>query len=647
MEKIQTYRKDIDGVRAIAIVSVVLFHYFPRVFGSGFIGVDIFFVISGYLITSSIINQVENNSFDIITFYLNRVLRLGPSLLMMYTVISIMAYTLLFKAEFSEYIQELFYSNIFSINIFHYLKTGYFDIDSSNKVLLHMWSLSVEEQFYLIWPMLITLTIKKYSKIFFLLFFIFTFSLISSILLMHIDASANFYLPISRFYEFVIGAMLCQINKKTNDKIVSEIKSLAGIVLVVASFIMIEESPNFPGWIAFFPTLGAALLISSKGSKINEIVLSNPFLTHIGQISYPLYLFHWPLLSLAYIYHSGMPEFKVKIIILFLSYIFSLLVYKFVEVEFRFNMERNKSLKILKISMILLLLTSSLFFIINLMNVEDKDDLDQKDILVQFNQLPSETIISQGCLARYGFDHNKHWFCALNNDKNPDLVLLGNSFANHHFFGFINNPELSKKTILSIGVCDPARPLSSTFDKKSSVKGCNYDYVIKEQEFIDNLIIDQNIKFAILDGIDRKSFSNTDYAFRLIDRIKFLEKNGVGVIVFMPHYLEYIDIKKCVYRPFREAVNCAIRKSDISEFHEKFSPLEIYIKKFSNAKIYYQDSILCSDGECNFIVDNKPIFRDLQIGGRGGHYSAFGSVESARDFVKWAAIEVPALAEKK
>jgi peptidoglycan/LPS O-acetylase OafA/YrhL len=643
MEKIQNYRKDIDGVRAIAIVSVVLFHYFPRVFGSGFIGVDIFFVISGYLITTSIINQLQSKSFGIKEFYLNRVLRLGPSLLMMYLVITAVAYVLLYKVEFNEYIQELFYSNIFATNVFYFFKTGYFDINSSNKVLLHMWSLSVEEQFYLIWPMLIAFAIKRDLKVLNLSVLIFLLSLSSSVLLMHVDASANFYLPIPRFYEFVIGAILCQLNEKTYHKYVNELKSLVGILLIFASFIIIDEGPNFPGWIAIFPTLGAALLIASKGSKINELLLSNRILTHVGQISYPLYLFHWPLLSLACIYNSGMPEFKTKLLVLFFSYLISLLVYKFVEIEFRFNMNRYKSLNILKNSMLLLLLLSLVNVVNNSMNYDDSDDLESKDIISQFNQMPSETIISQRCLARYRFDHNKHWFCAMNHDKNPDLVLLGNSFANHHYFGFINNTVLSSKTILSIGVCDPARPLKPAFDKNNNVIGCDYNYAVKEQSYIDNLIVDQGVKFAVLDGIDREAFNNVDYALRLIDRINFLEKNKVTVVVFMPHYLEYIDIKKCVYRPFREAGDCAIRQSDIADFHMKFSPLEMYIKNNSNAKIYYQDSILCSGSECNFIVDKNPIFRDLQIGGRGGHYSAFGSVESAKDFVKWASIEVPEL----
>ena len=330
-----SYRPDIDGLRAIAIISVLLYHAFPEYFKSGFVGVDIFFVISGYLITSIILNQLGDSSFSFKLFYINRIVRLFPALMTVMFFTVIIGYFVLLPQEFTQLGKNLFYSTGFVGNIGFYNEVGYFDRASETKQLLHLWSLGVEEQFYIIWPFFLWITwnIKPY----FIPAVLVTLILISfNINIKHIsfDQEYSFFLPQSRFWEILSGGLIGWIEVKKgylkNSHILTIISGL-GVTLIIISFIFVNSPGNFPGFLALLPVTGSGLLIVSKDSWFNSSVLSNRFLIFIGLISYPLYLWHWPLLSFSYVINNGNTPKLVRGVLVIVALVLSIATFKLIE----------------------------------------------------------------------------------------------------------------------------------------------------------------------------------------------------------------------------------------------------------------------------------------------------------------------------
>ena len=330
-----SYRPDIDGLRAIAIISVLLYHAFPEYFKSGFVGVDIFFVISGYLITSIILNQLGDSSFSFKLFYINRIVRLFPALMTVMFFTVIIGYFVLLPQEFTQLGKNLFYSTGFVGNIGFYNEVGYFDRASETKQLLHLWSLGVEEQFYIIWPFFLWITWK--IKPYFIPAVLVTLILISfNINIKHIsfDQEYSFFLPQSRFWEILSGGLIGWIEVKKgylkNSHILTIISGL-GVTLIIISFIFVNSPGNFPGFLALLPVTGSGLLIVSKDSWFNSSVLSNRFLIFIGLISYPLYLWHWPLLSFSYVINNGNTPKLVRGVLVIVALVLSIATFKLIE----------------------------------------------------------------------------------------------------------------------------------------------------------------------------------------------------------------------------------------------------------------------------------------------------------------------------
>lgn len=315
------YRPDIDGLRAIAVLSVVIFHIFPTLIPGGFIGVDIFFVISGYLISSIIFKNMETGSFSFFDFYSRRIKRIFPSLLMILIFVSIVGWISLLPGEYKNLEKMVSTTTIFMTNIALKNDVGYFADAAELKPLLHIWSLSIEEQFYIFYPLFIYLMYKFGRRLLpatLVLGCIISFAInafyISS------KPTQVFYLLPFRSWELSIGAILAYI-KLNNDSTISQlykkhsnILALCGLACIIVAMTMFDKSTTFPGWAALLPTAGAVLLIAGKDSRFNQMVLAHPVCVWVGLISYSLYLWHWPLISFAHI--AGQTDITTKVSIL-------------------------------------------------------------------------------------------------------------------------------------------------------------------------------------------------------------------------------------------------------------------------------------------------------------------------------------------
>lgn len=334
------YRPDIDGLRAIAVMSVVVFHYFPTALPGGFIGVDVFFVISGYLITSIITKDIYSNSFSFTDFYRKRILRIFPALLLALLFCLVYGWLYLLPSEFKNLGKHIFSGSYFISNITLWMESGYFDTSSAYKPLLHLWSLGIEEQFYLIWPVILITLAKSRRSAEVISISILIVSLCYCIYTRSDNSGVNYYSPLSRSWELMAGALLSQASTSFSSlrerKLFCEISSLIGISLILLSIIFINEGMMFPGYLAIFPVLGASLVIfSGPNTLINKYLLSIKPIVFIGLISYPLYLWHWPLYSFVRLQYGEHVGLKTLSMLFVLSFVLAALTYLVIEKNVR------------------------------------------------------------------------------------------------------------------------------------------------------------------------------------------------------------------------------------------------------------------------------------------------------------------------
>lgn len=334
----QTYRPDIDGLRTIAVLSVLLFHVGIEGFAGGYVGVDIFFVISGYLITRNIVSETKNNRFSFGSFYIRRARRLLPAFFFTVAVTFILGAVLLSPQHFERLSSSAVYSIFSTSNFLFWSESGYFDIQSELKPLLHTWSLSVEEQFYLIWPALILFTLHRGSYLYLKIaaIVLFLLSLITSEVLLSKDAEASFFLLPSRVFEFAVGAFVAVVPQyRKNHSWTAEILLVLGLSLMLYSILTFNAETAFPGLYALIPCLGAALTIYAGNPKHLGIILRNPLSVKIGLISYSLYLAHWPI----YVYYKYYVDRELnlndKLSIIALCFLGAIVMHRYIEQPFR------------------------------------------------------------------------------------------------------------------------------------------------------------------------------------------------------------------------------------------------------------------------------------------------------------------------
>jgi peptidoglycan/LPS O-acetylase OafA/YrhL len=333
------YRPDIDGLRAIAVLLVVGFHAFPKVVPGGFIGVDVFFVISGFLISNLIAQDMAAGRFSLLRFYGRRARRIFPALFVVLIACLAAGFFLLLPADYRALGADAAWSAAFVANIALFFQAGYFDAASETKPLLHLWSLGIEEQFYIVWPMLLLLLTTRRRWMWQGALVILVVSFAWNVVLTASDPTAAFYLPMARVWELAAGALLALLPLRARSSATQhDAAAWAGLALLAAAVVLIGRDSAFPGWWAVLPVTATALLIfAGPTARVNEW-LSHPSLVVIGLISYPLYLWHWPMLVFARIARFGAePTILMKLALIGASFALAYLTYRWIERPFRFG----------------------------------------------------------------------------------------------------------------------------------------------------------------------------------------------------------------------------------------------------------------------------------------------------------------------
>ena len=432
------YRPDIDGLRAFAVISVLLFHLGIDWFPGGFVGVDIFFVISGFLITGIIKKEIETTGkFHFGAFYMRRIRRLFPALFLVLLITAFVAALLFSPSHFSR-VGGAFSSALVSVsNIFFWAEADYFDVSAKVKPLLHTWSLGIEEQFYLFWPLLL-LFIFKIHKSWFIpaLLFFGVLSLVANIYYGNGVAdtwnengkSTIFFLLPFRVFEFVIGALLVWCTHSYLKKQWQyEVLFILAITLMLYAVMIFNEKMLFPSYLALVPSIGAALVIYTGNKATLARVLTTPFTVWIGLISYSLYLVHWPLIVFWQYIIKGELSWYEQVTITALSITFAYTIYRFVEKPFF-----TKKIDITTPNWRNLLIIAFITFVAVGLHIKESNGWTWR-------------MSSSASLEYVGDAGNFHkvfyggagypYFGAVNTKSKPDIIVMGDSHGRHYAEG--------------------------------------------------------------------------------------------------------------------------------------------------------------------------------------------------------------------
>ena len=631
------YRPDIDGLRALAVLPVLLFHA-NLLLPGGFVGVDVFFVISGYLITQIIERELKERRFSVLVFYQRRIRRIFPALFVMFAVSTLIACFFLPPVELQDFGKSLLASSAFSSNILFFRQSGYFATQAEFKPLLHTWTLSLEEQFYVIWPLLLSvlsIQARLKWKVPTTLFIIFgTFTL--SAFLVTTKPDAAFYLLPSRAWELALGALLCfqpisgilaRLSRTT-----ASVASLAGILLLVGTVVTYDKLTPFPGFAALLPCLGAALIIAageggeSHGGKLLSL---RPFVW-VGLISYSLYLWHWPILVFGHLIANHKLNEIERSILLAITFLAAWLSWRFVETPFR-NPSFGKSAS--RTWVIAGLIVSALFVAIGAVFVRF-DGLPSRgaEVVSLARELESQekTLQESPCLARAASIPPVDGCLLGIQSPAAEIVLWGDSHA-AHLAPALNEVSqrlgVTAREITKAG-CPPI-PETRIVPLNEMRVGC----LEFNQSALAAVLADKRIRVVVLaarwdvfangelllspDGV-RSAFSDSRQLF--IDKLRklfaTLLESGRKVIVVGQVPLPPSELVSCITRARfngRDENICSINEFNERETSETLvnEILAVAVAHHeSEIQIVHPYNLLCRDRKCEVEADGKLLYID-------------------------------------
>lgn len=653
------YRPDIDGLRAVAVLAVVAFHAFPSWVSGGFTGVDVFFVISGYLISTTISENLDRGTFSFTEFYASRIRRIFPALLLILLACYIFGWFILLADEYKQLSKHISAGSGFISNFILWNEADYFDNSSDTKPLLHLWSLGIEEQFYIVWPLFLWLAWKLKFNLLKITILVAITSFVLNISGIKHDMVATFYSPHTRFWELLGGSSLVwftlykkdalasvkhKIEKwllrivkrkkqETDDKMLINVLSFVGIFLLVYGFLRVNKEFSFPGMWALVPVLGAMLIITA-GSKawFNRTILTSKVAVWFGLISFPLYLWHWPILSFIRIVESEVPSHNIRIGAIFLSIVLAWLTYKLVERPLRFG-------KFSKIKVAVLVFLMTIVGYVGYNTFERNGLTFRKSIaylpapivkLEEDNKRDHDT-----CLAYYGLSNANIRFCRLNIlGSKPHIALIGDSHAASLFSGLSKILSENNEGLLMLGgrlfIDVAAYPDGNEREVNVYKGGIMASNFIAKEKSIDTVIMVSRGPFYIKDGWnfyllnDEKNTNKLEvFEIGMRNILDLMIANNKKVFFLIDTPELGFDPNKCQDSrpPFtKHSFDCSIDRSAYDMRHNDYRKLvHRVLKDYPSVVIFDQPAYLCDEFTCRFKIGSSVLFGD------NDHLSVAGS----------------------
>ncbi|ABC29517.1 predicted acyltransferase [Hahella chejuensis KCTC 2396] len=648
------YRPDIDGLRALAVVPVILFHSSVQGFSGGYVGVDIFFVISGFLITSIIYAEMEKGEFSILTFYERRVRRIFPALFTVIALTLLAGYLILLPNEYENLGKNALSATLFSSNLYLMTEIGYFAAPAETNALLHTWSLAVEEQFYIFFPpFLMAICSLGRRKILTLLAAISLCSLVLSVYLTKSHPESSFFFTPIRIWELMIGAILVFIPRANFSRLIANALSLTGFSLIAFSIFAYTPATPFPGYAALAPCIGTALIIYAgqyKDVYVSNLLSLSP-INFIGKLSYSLYLFHWPVIVFLKLYvMTPITHFHFGIYFI-TTFALSYLNWKYIETPFRKKTILGNRKNILISSVMTLCLFSAISFItIASQGLPFRINENISFIAEAANDKPnlSECLKDEKAFGPYSHQ------CSLGGDNNKQTSVL--MWGDSH--GEALMPALDKAlTKLSLkgefvgrGGCIPlldAYQAAEGFSECPQINDAIFNY-ISEMPHLKTVILASRWSLYA-NGLRYEHEHGSPVYLRTSDTIQTsLELNKVifkesflktlsqlkelGLTVYVVEQVPEVGFDVPEHMARSKLLNQNVNiEPNVNEYNERQKLVREIFKEAEDsnlARLISVQSVFCSETNCAIAKDEKPIYRD------GNHITRTMSEEIAHIFIQ-------------
>ena len=611
------YRPEIDGLRALAVLPVILFNAGNELFSGGFVGVDIFFVISGYLITTILIEDIENNRFSLVNFYERRARRILPALFFVMLTCIPLAWMWMLPSQMKDFSQSLFAVSLFGSNILFWLESGYFEASAEEKPLLHTWSLAVEEQYYLLFPIFLFL-IWRFGKnrVFWTIVALAAFSFMLSEWGLKNKPAANFYLAITRAWELFAGSIAALLIQKRGVRS-NNLLSFIGLAAIAFAIFGYNEKIPFPSAYAIVPVAGVVLLIlfANKETYVARVLSAKVFVG-IGLISYSAYLWHQPLFAFAKIRLVKTPSYDFLLLLSVISIILAFFSWKYVEKPYR---EKSTPYSTKTVSLGTALSVFVLFMAFGLAGINSdgfkgrfpivaNGDVNSSDFFAYMNNRYIDCEPKE--IAENALEWEAVLRCKQSREGHADWVLLGDSHAEHLFLG-----------------------LAEAFPSKNIVY-----YILGDTPYFRNESFKSIFNILLRTDTPKKIFLTMHYAGRIKDSsdlfagfaetIQELQGGGHEVVLIgdIPRY--DIHPEACANKMAAMQSLCSMSKTEAaaqaSIYHETLNRLSA---DFS-IDYYSISEPLCDKKQCSMFLGTTVLYRDynhLNINGSiliGQHLAA-------------------------
>jgi peptidoglycan/LPS O-acetylase OafA/YrhL len=612
------YRLDIDGLRAIAVLSVVFYHAFPSWIRGGFIGVDIFFVISGFLISTILFENLDKGTFSFAEFYVRRIKRIFPALIIVLIACFTFGWFALLADEYKQLGKHIAGGAGFVSNLTLWNEAGYFDNTAETKPLLHLWSLGIEEQFYIVWPLLLWLSWKRKFNLFTITLIIAAISFWLNVKGIKKDAIATFYSPQTRFWELMSGSLLAWLTlykedalgsiklnldawlasiiyrerPEPNGQTLANVVSFLGLLLLAFGFWRINKQVLFPGKWTLVPVLGAVLIIAA-GNKAwaNRTLLSNKIVVWFGLISFPLYLWHWPMLSFARIVEGEVPSRNIRIAAVIISVALAWLTYKLVERPIR--LDKKGKLKATAL-VVLMAVVGYVGY-----STYERDGYDSRNSIKVFvgnkNELIRMPATDEACLAYTELKAPLFAYCRFTNVGSSETVaVVGDSHAHVAYPGISEFLKgRGKNTVLLANSGCPPFLGSPTGNNQTELEACS----AKVAQLLKVLESKKDIKKVFVftrgslytTGTEPLTGNNSASGGMVLPLVQFansaqisfnrLTSKGKSVFYVSENPELNFHPDSCVTRPFkRSTMDCFVKKESVylrqADYQMAFSRLK-------------------------------------------------------------------------
>ncbi|MEQ6276907.1 acyltransferase family protein [Kluyvera huaxiensis] len=620
------FRKDINGLRCYAVLLVVLFHYGVPGFSSGFIGVDIFFVVSGFLMSAIIIPGVLNRDFKLFDFYISRIVRIVPSIIFLLVIFYAISFTFAPPESFKDYSKYAIKSLLFVSNIAYLnLQNGYFTGDSDSNFLLHTWSLSVEWQFYLVYPLMIMLTasaIRKLKSLLTLVLFILAASLLTSIHYSTIDSSFNFYTLFTRAWEMAFGGVVFILSQnKSKNAILYRI----GIVLLAISAYVSYNIQLWPGYLALLPVISTALILYSANQ--HSIIFNNKASQLIGSASYSIYLWHWPIF-VTLSYYELLTDTLSRLFYSLFSILVGIVVYALFEKKASNKLKSLKKKQILALVLIPMIISIIVFdytrshsgFLwrgnANYQKASTEIVLPNPDNGWCFYAIASNRKLN------LGQDGLTCHIGSLNSKKKA--ILFGDSFAGHYipFWDTVGKKLNLDINAITTNWCGPSTGTEFLGPKTSiAYKQClfNREYLAKNIENYDYLIFSGAWSYIVGNSEAKQAFESL---------LKTAQKTGKKIIIMDEPYQFDVNIGEMYKKSVWDEHQFDISKYITNSKNERQAEVSTVLRNLS------------ADNKNTVFLPREDLFDASQVNTQGvpysldgEHISVVGSLSAAEHFI--------------